>query len=85
MNHLVAAALPIAIVGQPLPSLAPMLVQVTPAVVNIATVGSEEVARGIALTNDPFFSVSSTCRIALRAAAHKALDLSSLWMPNAAT
>ena len=55
MNHLVAAALPIAIVGQPLPSLAPMLEQVTPAVVNIATVGSEEVARGTALTNDPFF------------------------------
>jgi len=33
------AALPVAVDGQPLPSLAPMLEMVTPAVVNIATRG----------------------------------------------
>ena len=40
--------------GQVLPSLAPMLERVTPAVVNIATQGHVEI-RGNPLFNDPFF------------------------------
>lgn len=42
------AALPLAVEGQPLPSLAPMLEQVTPAVVNIST-------RNHVRVRDPFF------------------------------
>ncbi|MCB1748808.1 MAG: Do family serine endopeptidase [Gammaproteobacteria bacterium] len=48
------AALPAIVDGQPLPSLAPMLDQVTPAVVNIATEGHVEL-RTNPLFNDPFF------------------------------
>lgn len=40
--------------GTPLPSLAPMLKQVTPAVVNIATSGTVRI-QGNPLFNDPFF------------------------------
>jgi Do/DeqQ family serine protease len=49
------AALPIAVDGQPLPSLAPMVKEVAPAVVNIATRGTVEaqVPQG-APFNDPF-------------------------------
>jgi Do/DeqQ family serine protease len=49
------AVLPFAVDGAALPSLAPMLERVTPAVVNIATVGSEEIQGGNPLMNDPFF------------------------------
>ncbi len=48
------AALPSAVDGQPLPTLAPMLERVTPAVVNIATRG-REVLRESPLARDPFF------------------------------
>ena len=47
------AALPTAVNGEPLPSLAPMLEKVTPAVVNIAT--SATVMQQSPLFNDPFF------------------------------
>ena len=50
----VAAALPPAIGGDSLPSLAPMLEHVTPAVVNIATEGHVELQLN-PLFNDPFF------------------------------
>mgnify|MGYP004253806421 FL=1 len=50
----VSAALPAAVDGKRLPSLAPMLERVTPAVVNIATRGME-VERVNPLTSDPFF------------------------------
>lgn len=48
------AALPAAVDGQPLPTLAPMLKEVTPAVVNIATVGRVRLQQN-PLLNDPFF------------------------------
>jgi Do/DeqQ family serine protease len=48
------AALPVAVDGQPMPSLAPMLKRVTPAVVNIATRGAANV-RESPLLRDPFF------------------------------
>ena len=48
------AALPAAVEGQPLPTLAPMLQEVTPAVVNIATVGRVRLQQN-PLLNDPFF------------------------------
>lgn len=48
------AALPAAVDGQPLPTLAPMLKEVTPAVVNIATVGRVRIQQN-PLLNDPFF------------------------------
>lgn len=48
------AALPSAVEGQELPSLAPMLDRVTPAVVNIATEGRVRVQQN-PLLNDPFF------------------------------
>jgi serine protease Do len=48
------AALPQSMAGGELPSLAPMLEQVTPAVVNIATEGHVKI-RGNPLFNDPFF------------------------------
>ena len=48
------AALPIAIDGEELPSLAPMLEQVTPAVVNIATEGRIQLRQNPLFT-DPFF------------------------------
>ena len=47
------AGLPAALEGEPMPSLAPMLEQVTPAVVNIAT--SATVMQQSPLFNDPFF------------------------------
>jgi len=47
------AALPLAVDGQPLPSLAPMLAQVTPAVVNIAGIMRSQDASP--LMRDPFF------------------------------
>lgn len=47
------AALPLAVDGETLPSLAPMLEKVTPAVVNIATKGKTVVRES--LFNDPFF------------------------------
>ncbi len=52
--HAARAALPAAVDGQPLPTLAPMLEQVTPAVVNIATRGRVQ-ARENPLLSDPFF------------------------------
>ncbi|MDH3282966.1 MAG: trypsin-like peptidase domain-containing protein, partial [Gammaproteobacteria bacterium] len=48
------AALPIAVDGDQLPSLAPMLERVTPAVVNISTMGSVRI-RENPLFQDPFF------------------------------
>lgn len=48
------AGLPKAVDGQTLPTLAPMLKQVTPAVVNISTVGHVDVQLN-PLFNDPFF------------------------------
>ncbi len=48
------AALPAAVDGQPLPSLAPILDEVTPAVVNISTATRVQV-RQSRLLNDPFF------------------------------
>ena len=48
------AALPVAVDGQQLPSLAPMLARTTPAVVNIATQGSITVRQN-PLAMDPFF------------------------------
>ncbi|GAB4194213.1 MAG: Do family serine endopeptidase [Wenzhouxiangellaceae bacterium] len=48
-----AAALPAAVNGQPLPSLAPVLEQVTPAVVNIHTETRVQVSSP--LLDDPFF------------------------------
>lgn len=49
------SALPVAIDGQALPSLAPMLEKVTPAVVNIATRGQSKRRVQNPLANDPFF------------------------------
>lgn len=48
------AALPVSIEGTPLPTLAPMLEEVTPAVVNIATEGRIRI-RENPLLSDPFF------------------------------
>jgi serine protease Do/serine protease DegQ len=52
--QIAGAALPTAVEGQPLPTLAPMLQRVTPAVVNIATVGRVRIEQN-PLLNDPFF------------------------------
>ncbi|MFU8896724.1 MAG: DegQ family serine endoprotease [Gammaproteobacteria bacterium] len=49
------AQLPVAIDGEPLPSLAPMVKQTAPAVVNIATRGSVEVQGANPFRDDPFF------------------------------
>jgi serine protease Do/serine protease DegQ len=49
------AALPVAVDGQPLPSLAPMLEMVTPAVVNIATRGQTTRRIELPLPSDPIF------------------------------
>jgi serine protease Do/serine protease DegQ len=49
------AGLPAAVDGQPLPSLAPMLERVTPAVVNIATRGKTLRRYELPLPRDPFF------------------------------
>ena len=49
------AALPAAVDGNPLPSLAPMLERTTPAVVNIATRGKTRRRIVSPLQNDPFF------------------------------
>ncbi|MBF0613008.1 MAG: DegQ family serine endoprotease [Magnetococcales bacterium] len=51
---LTQAALPLAVDGQPLPSLAPMVERVTPAVVNISTSTVIQVAEH-PLFSDPFF------------------------------
>ncbi len=51
---LAGAALPVAVDGQPLPSLAPMLERVTGAVVNIATTTHQRLRRH-PLLDDPFF------------------------------
>jgi Do/DeqQ family serine protease len=48
------AALPLASDGQPMPSLAPMLERITPAVVNISTQGHVQLQMN-PLFNDPFF------------------------------
>ena len=48
------AALPVSVEGQPLPTLAPMLERITPAVVNISTRG-EVAVREHPLLSDPFF------------------------------
>ena len=48
------AALPVAVDGEPLPSLAPMLDEVRPSVVNISTVGRTRVPDN-PLYSDPFF------------------------------
>jgi len=50
-----AAALPAAVDGKPLPTLAPMLERATPAVVNIATRGKSRRRIESPLQNDPFF------------------------------
>jgi len=47
------AGLPVSVEGEKLPTLAPMLQQVTPSVVNIAT--SSMVVQHSPLFNDPFF------------------------------
>ncbi len=49
-----SSALPIAVDGQPLPTLAPMLQRVTPGVVNISTRGTVQVQQN-PLLNDPLF------------------------------
>lgn len=49
------AALPSHVGGQALPTLAPMLEKVTPAVVNISAIGEVTVRRRQMLFNDPFF------------------------------
>ena len=49
------AALPVSVDGQQLPSLAPMLERVTPAVVNIATRGKSRRRYELPLPRDPFF------------------------------
>ena len=49
------AALPVSVDGQQLPSLAPMLEQITPAVVNIATRGQVKRRIEFPFANDPFF------------------------------
>ena len=48
------AALPLAVDGQPLPTLAPLLERVTPAVVNIAVIARQAEADN-PLFRDPFF------------------------------
>ncbi len=48
------AALPVALGGQELPSLAPLVAEASPAVVNIATRGTVNAPRN-PLANDPFF------------------------------
>ena len=50
------AGLPVSAAGEPLPSLAPMLERVLPAVVNIATTGRVQVQQN-PLSRDPFFPV----------------------------
>ena len=52
-NKPVIAGLPVSVDGESLPTLAPMLEQVTPSVVNIATSGT--VVQQSPLFNDPFF------------------------------
>ena len=49
------AALPAEVDGQPLPSLAPMLERITPAVVNIATRGQTRRRIELPIPDDPFF------------------------------
>jgi serine protease Do/serine protease DegQ len=49
------AALPVAVDGQQVPSLAPMLEKITPAVVNIATRGQTKRRIELPLANDPLF------------------------------
>lgn len=51
----VHAALPLSLEGQPLPSLAPMLENTSPAVVNISTVTNVRVRQYNPLFDDPFF------------------------------
>ncbi len=51
----IQAALPLAVDGQTLPSLAPMLARTTPAVVNIATRGQTRQRFEMPLADDPFF------------------------------
>jgi Do/DeqQ family serine protease len=53
-SQTVGATLPAAVEGQALPTLAPMLERVTPAVVNIATVGRVRIQQN-PLLSDPFF------------------------------
>ena len=53
-GRLVVAALPVSAGGESLPSLAPMLERVLPAVVNIATTGRVQVQQN-PLSRDPFF------------------------------
>jgi len=61
------AALPLAVDGEALPSLAPMLERTTPAVVNIATRGQSKRRLELPLSNDPlfrhFFDIPSIERI----------------------
>jgi Do/DeqQ family serine protease len=61
------AGLPVAVDGQPLPSLAPMLERTSPAVVNIATRGKTRRRIELPLLNDPlfrrFFEVPSVERV----------------------
>lgn len=61
------AALPAAVDGEPLPSLAPMLERTTPAVVNIATRGKTRSRIELPLPQDPifrrFFDIPSIERI----------------------
>ncbi|HEV2112407.1 MAG TPA: trypsin-like peptidase domain-containing protein, partial [Gammaproteobacteria bacterium] len=46
---------PPAVNGQPVPSLAPMIKRVTPAIVNVATRGHLELQQQNPFMNDPFF------------------------------
>lgn len=55
MSAPLGAALPSQVNGQALPTLAPMLERVTPAVVNIAAIGEVKVRRSHSLIDDPFF------------------------------
>ena len=50
-----SAALPVAVDGEELPSLAPMLKRATPAVVNIATRGQVRRSLRLPFADDPFF------------------------------
>ncbi|QUM78242.1 Do family serine endopeptidase [Moritella sp. 24] len=54
------AALPLAVAGEPLPSLAPILEQVTPAVVNISVSGTKVSQQRIPEAFRPFFGPDSS-------------------------
>lgn len=55
LSHSTFAALPSQVNGQSLPTLAPMLEKITPAVVNIAAIGEIQVRQRNSLLDDPVF------------------------------